>query len=92
MAQRPIKKFKSGQLEAAIWLNERELKDKDQVVGFKTVSLRKSWKDNEGLWRDAVIHLRKNDIPRVLLLMLKAQEELFLTQEEKEEGEEDEDE
>ncbi len=88
MAQRPIKKFKSGQLEVAIWLNERELKDKDQIVGFKTVSLKKAWKDNEGLWRDAVINLRKNDISRVLLLMQKVQEELLLTQE----AEDDEDE
>ncbi len=90
MANRPIKKFRAGQLEAAIWLNERELKDKDQVVGFKTVSLRKSWKDNEGLWRDAVINLRKQDIPKVMVLMQKVQEDLLLAQEEEVEEDEDE--
>ncbi len=89
MGNRPIQKFRSGQLEAAIWFNERKLKD-DTIVGFKTVSLRKSWKDDEGVWRDAIIQLRKNDIARVLVIMQKVQEELFLAQEDKTEDEEDE--
>lgn len=89
MANRPIKKFRSGQLEAAIWFNERKLKD-DSIVGFKTVSLRKSWKDDEGVWRDAVIQLRKHDVPRITVLMNKVMEDLLLAQEEKEEDEEDE--
>lgn len=85
----PIKKFRAGQLEAAIWFNERKIKD-DTVVGFKTVSLRKSWKDDGGVWRDATIQLRKHDVPKVIVLMNKAMEELLLAQEEKEEDEEDE--
>ncbi|HLC58250.1 MAG TPA: hypothetical protein VJI68_00145 [Candidatus Nanoarchaeia archaeon] len=79
---RPIKKFRSGQLEVAIWLNERQIKD-DTIVGFKTVSLRKSWKDEKNVWRDSTIQLRKHDIPRILVLMNKTMEELLLTQEEK---------
>ena len=89
MANRPIQKFRSGQLEAAIWFNERKLKD-DSIVGFKTVSLRKSWKDDEGVWRDSVIQLRKHDVPKVLVLMQKVMEDLLLAHEEKEEDEEDE--
>ena len=85
----PIKKFRAGQLEAAIWFNERKLKD-DTVVGFKTVSLRKSWKDDEGTWRDSTIQLRKQDVPRVIVLMNKVMEDLLLAQEEKEEDEDDE--
>ena len=88
MANRPIKKYRSGQLEAAVWFNERKLKD-DSIVGFKTVSLRKSWKDDEGVWRDAVLQLRKHDIPRILVLMNKVMEELLLSQDEKAEDEED---
>ncbi len=84
----PIKKFRAGQLEAAIWFNEKKLKD-DTLVGFKTVSLRKSWKDDEGVWRDATIQLRKHDVPKVIVLMNKAMEELLLAHEEKEEDEED---
>jgi len=89
MANRPIKKFRAGQLETAIWFNERKLKD-DSIVGFKTVSLRKSWKDDEGTWRDAVIQLRKHDVPRVIVLMNKVMEELLLAQEQKEGDDEDE--
>lgn len=89
MTNRPIKKFRAGQLEVAIWFNERKLKD-DSIVGFKTVSLRKSWKDDEGVWRDAVIQLRKHDLPKVLVLMQKTMEELLLAQEEKEGEDEDE--
>ncbi len=89
MGNKPIKKFRSGQLEVAIWFNERKLKD-DTIVGFKTVSLRKSWKDDEGVWRDSVIQLRKQDIPRIVVLMQKTMEELLLAQEDKPEDEEDE--
>lgn len=89
MGNRPIQKYRSGQLEAAVWFNERKLKD-DSIVGFKTVSLRKSWKDDEGVWRDATIQLRKHDIPRIIVLMNKVMEELLLAHEEKEEDEEDE--
>ena len=85
----PIKKFRAGQLEAAIWMNERQIKE-DTVVGFKTVSLRKSWKDDKGTWRDATIQLRKHDIPRVIVLMNKVMEELLLAHDEKEGEEEDE--
>lgn len=85
----PIEKFRAGQLEAAIWFNEKKLKD-DTVVGFKTVSLRKSWKDEQGVWRDAVIQLRKHDVPRVIVLMNKVMEQLLLAQEEKAEDDGDE--
>ena len=89
MTQGPIKKFRAGQLEAAIWLNEREIKERGEIIGFKTVSLKKAWKDNEGTWRDATIQLRKNDIPKVLVLMQKVMEELLLTQEEKDDDEDE---
>ncbi len=85
----PLRKFRAGQLEAAIWMNEKKLKE-DTVVGFKTVSLRKSWKDENGVWRDSTIHLRKHDVPKVIVLMNKVMEELLLAQEEKGEDEEDE--
>ena len=89
MGNRPIKKFKSGNIELAIWFNERKLKD-DTVVGFKTVSLRKSWKDDEGTWRDATIQLRKHDIPKVIVIMNKVMEELLLAQDSEKEEDEDE--
>ncbi len=79
MANRPIKKFRSGSIEAAVWFNERKLDD-NTTVGFKTVSLTRSWKDKEkNIWRSEVINLRKGDLQKVLLVLQKAQEEIFLT-------------
>ncbi len=83
MGNRPIKKFRSGGIEAAIWLNEREVDG--NIVGFKTVSLRRSWRDREkDIWRDETVNLRKGDISKALLVLQKAQEEVLLNREEKE--------
>ena len=40
MGNRPIKKFRSGNIEAAIWSNEKEFNG--GMVEFKTISLKKS--------------------------------------------------
>ena len=86
---KPIKKYRSGQLEAAIWENEREVNG--NLVSFKTVSLRKSWHDKEkNLWRDSTIQLRRNDIQRILVILQKVQEDLLLAQENEEGDDEDE--
>lgn len=83
---RPIKKWRIGNIECNIWENEKETPE-GNLVGFKTISLRKSWRQNEQ-WHDAQIQLRRNDIQKVILLMQKAQEELLLNQEERENKEE----
>ena len=81
MANRPIKKFKSGSIEAAIWFNERERNG--EIVGFKTVSLRRSWKDPKAnIWRDETLNVRKTDIPKLLVILNKVNEELLLNKEE----------
>ena len=86
MVNRPIKKFRSGNIESAIWSNEKEFNG--GLVEFKTVSLSRSYKKKgEEIWRSDVINLRKGDIPRILLVLEKAQEELLLNQEQKEEEE-----
>jgi len=85
MGNRPIKKFKAGGIEAAIWFNEREVDG--NVVGFKTATLRRSWKDNkQNIWRDEVINLRKGDIGKALVVLNKVNEELLLKDEDKSEG------
>ena len=83
----PIKKYKSGQIEAAIWENEREVNG--NIVSFRTVSLRKSWMDKENIWRDATIQLRRNDLQKVILVLQKVQEELLLQHEEEGEDEDE---
>lgn len=79
---RPIEKFRCGNIEIAIWLNEREVNG--NKVNFKTVSLRKSWRDDKDIWRDSVINLRRNDLQKAILVLSKAQENLFLSEPEKE--------
>lgn len=79
VGNRPLKKWRIGNIECNVWENEREAND-GTILGFKTISLRKSWKQNE-VWHDAQIQLRRNDLQKVILLMQKAQEELLLNQE-----------
>ncbi len=86
MVNRPIKKFRSGNIETAIWSNEREFNG--GLVEFKTVSLSRSYKKkDEDIWRSDLINLRRNDIQKCILVLQKAQEELLLNQEQKEEEE-----
>ena len=74
----PIKKFRSGSIEAAIWSNKKSMNGSE--VEFKTVSLGRSFKKRgEDIWRHEVINLRKGDLQRVLLVVQKAQEELLMT-------------
>ena len=84
--KRPVKKYKSGNLEVAIWLNEREVNG--NIVGFKTISLSRKWKkSDDDVWRSDVVNLRRNDIQKGILLLQKAQEELLLNHEEEDENE-----
>ena len=86
---KPIKKFKSGAIEVAIWSNERDFND--GVVEFKTVSLTRSYKKKgEDLWRSESINLRRNDLIKAILVLQKAQEELLMQQPIDKESEENE--
>jgi len=87
MANRPVKKWKSGSIETALWYNEREVNG--AIVGFKTISLTRSYKKKgEDIWRNEVLNLRRNDIQKAIIVLQKAQEELLLTDEK--EGDNDE--
>ena len=83
----PVKKWRIGNIECNIWENEKTAQD-GSILGFKTVSLKKSWKHNDQ-WHDAHIQLRRNDLQKIIVLMQKAQEELFLNQEQREKEEDD---
>ena len=86
MVNRPIKKFRSGNIETAIWSNEKEFNG--GLVEFKTISLSRSYKKKgEDIWRNDVINMRRGDIIKAILVLQKAQEELLLNQEQKEEEE-----
>ena len=90
MANRPVKTYKAKNIQGAIWENERE--KNGVVIGFKTISIRRSWYDKDKeMWRDETMNLHKTDIPKLLVILNKVQEELLLNHEDKqEESEEDE--
>ena len=79
----PIKTFRAGNIQGALWLNERE--KEGQIFDFKTVSLRRSWYDNEKkTWMNESINLRKQDVTKALVVLSKLQEELLLNVEDEE--------
>ena len=74
----PLKKFRAGAIEGVVWANKHKREDGTEIE-FKTVTLRRSWKDKEqDLWREEKINLRRNDLPKVQLIIQKLQEDLFL--------------
>ncbi len=80
---RPYKKFKSGLVEAAVWLNEKD--GRGATVEFKSVTLRKSWHDDKkNMWRDSSMTFLADELSRAILVMQKAQEELLLKKEDEE--------
>ncbi|MBU2639194.1 MAG: hypothetical protein KKG75_00635 [Nanoarchaeota archaeon] len=81
----PIKKWRAGSIEGVVWSNKRNIeRDGEKMeVEFKTVTLRRSWKDrDQNIWRDEKLNLRKQDIPKLMVILNKMQEELFLSQSE----------
>lgn len=88
MTNRPVKKWKSGSIEAAIWYNEKEING--NLVGFKTVSLGRSFKKkNEDIWRNEAVNMRRNDLQKAILVLQKAQEEMLLNEEKEDEEDEE---
>jgi len=75
MSEKPIKKFSAGSMEAAIWENTKDTENGE--VSFKTVTLTRSWKQDEE-WKSAAINLRKNDLQKAILVLQKALEEVFM--------------
>jgi len=77
MTNKPIQQFKAGNISGAIWENERE--KNGTVISFKTVSMRRSWYDKDKkLWRDETINLHKTDIPKMIVILNRIQEEILL--------------
>ena len=78
MANRPIKKWRASNIEAAIWLNSKKDNNGNEI-GYKTVSLSRSYKKkDENIWRNEVINLRRGDLGKIFAVLNKVQEELFL--------------
>ena len=87
MGNQPLKTWKSGNISGALWFNEREIKD-GVKVGFKTVTLRRSWKDKKDILRDETLSIRRQDLPKILTIVHQMMNELYLTEKEEAEGNE----
>ncbi len=78
----PVKSFRSGAIQVAIWENENVTSDGQQMK-FKTVSFERRYKDKNGNWQNTN-SLRVNDLPKAALILQKAYEYLVLSGEEEE--------
>jgi len=82
---KPVKKYRSGCVEGCIWVNKKITDDGE--IEFKSASISRSYKKDDE-WHSDVINLRRLDIPKLQMVLHKLQEELFLSEEGKEEAEE----
>lgn len=78
----PELKLSSGGISVTVWRNERQGKQ-GQPTEFSTISLQRSYKDNEGNWKNTS-QLRVNDLPKAALALNKAYEYLIFREQEAE--------
>ena len=72
----PEKKFSTGVVTATVWQNQGKGRN-GEIVGYRTVSLQRSYKDKNGVWQHAN-SMRVNDLPRASLVLQKAFEYLVI--------------
>ena len=76
---RPLKKFRAGQVSCALWENEIVVNGREMTMLKATFERR--YKDKEGNWKNAS-SFRISDLPRASLVMQKAFEYLVLKERE----------
>ena len=72
----PEKKFSTGVITATVWQNQGKSRN-GEVIGYRTVSLQRRYKDKNGAWQTANSY-RVNDLPKAALVLQKAYEFLVL--------------
>ena len=75
--QTPIAKFRAGQVAAAIWANDVEVKGRTVTILKATVQRR--YKDKDGNWQSSGSFSR-NEIPLAIHCLQKAFEKIVETQ------------
>ena len=75
----PEKKFRASPVTATIWANEVQTKEGETRL-FRTISLERSYKDKEGVWK-STSSLRTNDLPKAILVLNKAYEYISIHEE-----------
>ena len=69
---KPVKKFRSGQVTATIWENLLEQKDQDPKF-IQSIKLEKSYKDKDENWK-TTNNLSVADLNKAILVLQKANE------------------
>ncbi|NQV09286.1 hypothetical protein HQ529_05540 [Candidatus Woesearchaeota archaeon] len=82
----PEKRFTTGAISAAVWVNEGKTKT-GEPTEFRTISLQRRYKDKNDEWQ-STNSLRVNDLPKASLVLNKAYEHLVLKNLDVEVGEE----
>ncbi len=71
---KPVKRFTSGNIRVAIWLNKGKERD------YYTITISRSFKNASDEWQNTD-SLRVSDIPKTIMLLMKAYEELAINEE-----------
>ncbi len=76
----PERKFSTGVITATVWQNQGKGRN-GEIVGYRTVSLQRRYKDKNGIWQTAN-SFRVNDLPKAALVLQKAYEYIVLREQE----------
>ena len=79
MENQPEKKIRAGAVSATVWRNQGQTKT-GEPTEYNTISIERSYKDKEGNWQ-STNSLRKNDLPKAVVVLQKAYEHLVLNKE-----------
>ena len=72
----PEKKFSTGAISAAVWMNTGKGKN-GQSEQYRTVSFQRSYKDKNDKWQTSN-SLRVHDLPKAMVVLQKAYEYIVL--------------
>jgi len=75
----PEKRFRASPVSATVWSNEIKTKTGELAI-FRTITLERSYKDKEGLWKNTN-SLRVTDLPKAVLVLQKAYEHISFKEE-----------
>lgn len=72
----PVKKFRAGAIEVNVWKNEIKNEKGDSYDKF-SVSMQRSYKDKNDEWQKTG-NMNTNDLPKLIVLLQQAFEELIV--------------
>ena len=82
--QKPVAKFKAGQVSAALWENEVTTKTGRKVTVLKA-TVERRYKDRDGQWKSSG-SLSRNEIPLAIYCLQKSFERIVEGEKEDEDG------